>query len=107
MIEAEERARAGAPAFVYQLDFEQAMHTDDIGLVFGTRPGMTTAQRAMSDRMMNAFIAFAKSGNPGWTAYDLAKRQTMVFDTDSRVVSDPRKRERELFAVVPYVQPGT
>src|SRR3546814_7662704 len=30
--EAEARAKAGAPAFVYQLDFEAAKHTDDIGL---------------------------------------------------------------------------
>jgi para-nitrobenzyl esterase len=31
----------------------------------------------------------------------------MVFDANSRVVSDPRKWERELFAAIPYVQPGT
>jgi para-nitrobenzyl esterase len=31
----------------------------------------------------------------------------MVFDTVSRVESNPRGRERDLFATVPYVQPGT
>lgn len=107
VIEAEERARAGAPAFVYQLNFEQAAHTADIGLVFGTKPAMTAAQRMVSDLMMNAFIAFAKIGNPGWPSHDLLTRKTMVFDTVSRVENDPRKRERELFETVPYVQPGS
>ncbi len=107
VIEADERARAGAPAFVYQLDFEQATHTDDIGLVFGTKPAMTSAQQAMSKRMMETFIAFAKTGSPGWPAHDLATRKTMVFDVNSHLDNDPRRRERELFAPVPYVQPGT
>lgn len=105
--EAEARARAGAPAFVYQLDFEEAKHTDDIGFAFGTTPDASLAQRAMSDRMMDAFVRFARTGDPGWPAYDLAARQTMIFDTDSRVESDPRRWERELFARVPYIQPGT
>lgn len=105
--EAEARGRAGAPAFVYQLDFENAKHTDDIGLSFGTAPDMTPARAAMSRTMMDAFVRFARTGNPGWPAYDLAKRRTMVFDTQSRVVSNPRQWERELFARVPYVQPGT
>jgi para-nitrobenzyl esterase len=107
VIEAEERAKAGAPAFVYQLDFENAKHTDDIGLSFGTVPNPTPAQAAMSARVMDAFVRFAKTGNPGWQPYTLPKRSTMIFDIMSRVVDDPRAWERELFAKVPYVQPGT
>ncbi len=105
--EAEARARAGAPGFVYQLDFENAKHTDDIGFSFGTVPDPTPAQQAMSDRVMDAFVRFARTGNPGWPAYDLDKRQTMIFDVESRVENDPRKWERELFARVPYIQPGS
>ena len=105
--EAEARARAGAPAFVYQLDFESAKHTDDIGLSFGTTPDPTSAQQAMSDRVMDVFVRFARTGDPGWPTYDLAQRQTMIFDTGSRVESDPRRWERELFARVPYIQPGS
>lgn len=107
VIEAEERAEAGSPAFVYQLDFEQAKHTDDIGLAFGTVPNPTPAQSAMSERMMDAFIRFARTGNPGWKPYGLKRRETMIFDTTSRVENDPRKWERELFARTPYIQPGT
>lgn len=106
--EADARARAGRDnTFVYQLDFEQAKHTDDIGFAFGTTPNASAAQKAMSQRMMDSFIRFAKTGNPGWSPYDLPSRQTMVFDTESKVVKDPRKWERELFARIPYVQPGT
>jgi para-nitrobenzyl esterase len=107
VIEAEERAKAGAPAFVYQLDFEQAKHTDDIGLSFGTVPDPSMEQQAMSVRMMDAFVRFARTGNPGWQPYSLAKRETMIFDTNSRVENDPREWERELFARIPYIQPGT
>lgn len=107
VIEAEERARAGVPAFVYQLDFARAAHSDDIGLVFATATGMTAAKRAVSERMMDAFVAFARSADPGWPAYDLAHRKTMVFDAESRVIEDPRGRERELFATAPYRQPGS
>lgn len=109
--EAEARARAGAPAaertWVYQLDFEQAKHTDDIALSFGTVPSPSAAQQAMSDRIMGVFVRFARIGDPGWTAYDLDRRMTMVFDAESREVSDPRAWERELFARVPYIQPGS
>ena len=105
--EAEARARAGAPAFVYQLDFENAKHTDDIGLSFGTVPNPTLAQQAMSDRMIDAFVRFARTGDPGWPTYQLGERQTIIFDNVSRVESDPRRWERELFARVPYIQPGS
>ena len=106
--EAEARARARpGNTFVYQLDFEAAKHTDDIGLAFGTFTGRTPDQQALSDTMMDAFVRFAHTGDPGWPAYDLEQRRTMVFDRQSRVEADPRAWERELFAAVPYIQPGT
>lgn len=106
--EAEARARGGrGNTFVYQLDFENAQHTDDIGLAFGTTAGQSPARAAMSDEVMDAFVRFARTGDPGWPAYDLARRATMVFDTVSKIVDNPRAWERELFARVPYVQPGT
>ncbi len=107
IIQAEARSRTSNPAFIYQLNFENAAHTDDIGLVFGTKPAMTEAQLDMSQRMMLSFLSFAKNGNPSWPAYDLKDRQTMLFDKTSIVVSNPRQRERELFANAPYIQPGT
>ena len=106
--EADARARAGrGNTYVYQLDFEQAKHTDDIGFAFGTTPDPTPAQQAMSETMMAAFVRFARTGKPGWQPYDLKTRKTMIFDAHSRVVGDPRQWERKLFARFPYIQPGT
>ena len=44
---------------------------------------------------------------PRWPVYDLARRSTMIFDTRSHIENDPRKWQRELFARIPYIQPGT
>jgi para-nitrobenzyl esterase len=121
VIELEERARAGAPAFAYQLDWRApleggifgAPHTLDIPLVFGNLEASPWigARRpdaeAVSARMMGALLAFARTGAPGWTPYTLDRRATMLFDVESRVEDNPRAAERELFATVPYVQPGT
>jgi para-nitrobenzyl esterase len=118
--EAEARTKANAPTWVYQVDFASpvdpwrgAPHTMDIPLVFGTLgapgsfAGTNAAARAASDAMMGAFIALASSGNPGWPQYRLPERATMIFDAPSHVVNDPRREQRELFARVPYIQPGT
>ena len=126
VIEAEERAKAGTPAFVYQVDWVSpkeggrlgAPHMADIPLVFdnvaapGSRAEGPTAQ-AMAERMSEAFIAFARTGEPNgkaiprWEPYALPRRQTMVFDTATRLVDDPRGAERRLFAKVPFIQAGT
>lgn len=118
--EAEARARAGASAWVYQLDFpaplapeRRACHTLDIGLVFGTleAPGSMLGTgvdaRGLSDRMMATFAGLAHGREPSWPPYDLTHRTTMLFDVDSHAADDPRRDERLLFAKVPYVQPGT
>ncbi|MFV0624372.1 carboxylesterase/lipase family protein [Sphingomonas sp. ac-8] len=126
VIEAEERARAGAPGWVYQLDFGSrtdprrgAFHTMDIPLVFGTldaegsQTGTGADARAASAAMQESFVAFAKTGDPNhrglphWPRYALANRSTMIFDVRSHVEDDPRRWQRELFARVPYIQPGS
>ena len=126
VIEAEERAKAGAPGWVYQLDFGSrtdprrgAFHSLDIALVFGTlgaegsQTGTAADARAVSKAMQDSFVAFTKTGDPNhaglprWPRYGLDKRATMLFDVRSRIENDPRKWQRELFARVPYIQPGT
>ena len=96
-----------------------APHTLDIPLVFGTldAPGSITGTaadaRAASDRISDAFTAFAHTGNPStkaigvWEPYRLPRRQTMVFGHTARMVDDPRGAERRLFAKVPFIQQGT
>jgi para-nitrobenzyl esterase len=127
VIEADERAQAGAAAtWVYRLDFASplqpdrgAPHTHDIPLVFGTLDapesltGTGEAAQRVSGQMMDSFIALASTGDPNhpglaaWPAYRLPARATMVFDTLARSENDPRGWERELFARVPYIQPGS
>ena len=126
-LEADARAAAGAKAtWVYQFDFQSpvrpelgAHHTADIAMAFGTLDaqgsvsGLGEDARRISGQMMAAFAALARTGRPmakgvpAWPAYTLPRRATMVFDRDSRAVNDPRKWERELFARVPYIQPGS
>ena len=106
LIEAEERARAGVPAFVYQLDFPRpAPHAADIPLLFGTfaEPAAAPVGAAMTA----ALLRFAAAGDPGWPAYAPPVRRTMIFDSPPRLEDDPRREERALFAAIPYVQPGT
>ena len=126
LIQAEERARIGAPTWMYQLDFPApeaggilgAFHTLDIPLVFdntgaqGARTGDGPEARRLAGRMADAFIAFARTGDPNcasvpaWPRFDLDRRATMLFDTDTRVVADPRREEPLPWSVAPYIKPG-
>jgi len=126
LIQAEERAKIGAPTWMYQLDFPSpeaggvlgAFHTLDIGLVFdntqleSARTGNGADVRRLASQMADAFIRLARTGDPNgqglppWPRYDLARRETMIFDRECRVVADPRRDERLLFAVAPYIKPG-
>lgn len=126
VIEAEMRAAQGSPAFVYQLDWASrlrngrtgAYHTSDIPLMLdnvgaeGSGAVGPDAQ-AMADRMSDALIAFARTGDPNhpglreWTPYSQERRETMVFDLPLRMEDDPRGDERRFFGRIPYIQPGT
>jgi len=41
-----------------------------------------------------AWAAFARSSNPGWPAYTLPERATMILDAECKVVNDPYREER-------------
>ena len=125
VIEADARAAApGDRTWVYQLDRPSpidpargAAHTDDLPYVFGTldAPGSYSGTgaraRAISAAMIEAFAGLARTGAPGladWTPYRLPDRATLFIGEDAtRVVDDPRRWERELWATAPYIQPGS
>ncbi|MFN3582653.1 carboxylesterase/lipase family protein [Phenylobacterium sp.] len=126
LIELKARARAGHPTWAYQLDWTTpkdggkfgAPHASDIQFVFDNvrQPGATAIgpeAQVMADQMSEAFLAFARTGDPNcaavprWAPYSLPRRPTMVFDVPSRQEDDPRGAERRFFDRVPYVQPGT
>ena len=126
IIEAEERARSGFPAWAYQLDWATpkeggrngAPHASDIQLVFDNiaKPGATATgpqAQPMADTMSETFIRFARTGDPNnkliprWQPYTLPRRQTMIFNIPPRQEDDPRGAERKIFAKVPYIQAGS
>ncbi|MGZ4662900.1 MAG: carboxylesterase family protein, partial [Arthrobacter sp.] len=62
------------------------------GPLLGTDP-----PQELAAAMHAAWVSFAATGDPGWPKYELTRRSTKVFDTDSRVVQDPRSWERVLW----------
>jgi para-nitrobenzyl esterase len=52
------------------------------------------APQELATRMHRAFADYARTGDPGWPAFDTAGRPTMVFDTVSRLENDPAATER-------------
>jgi para-nitrobenzyl esterase len=105
--------------FVYQFDWESparrgtlgACHGLEIPFVFGTI-GRTGDDRMsgsgpdadrLSGQMMDAWIAFARTGDPShdgigtWPAYDTADRHTMVFARDTRTQAAPFEEERAVW----------
>ena len=85
-----------------------ATHALDIGFVFdnveksASMSGTGERQQALADVMSEAWLAFARNGDPNhdglpeWPVYDTESRATMVFDDESVVVNDPRGRERAI-----------
>jgi len=49
----------------------------------------------LATEMHAAWVRFAKTGDPGWPAYELKRRETMVFDTTSELVADAAAPERQ------------
>ena len=109
IILAERKAAGGtAPVYMYLFDFEvnnqlKAAHAMEIAFVFSNASSRGTPRpevKQLETLMSEAWIAFAKTGNPNvagtphWPAYTTKDRATMVFDTQSRAINDPRREER-------------
>jgi para-nitrobenzyl esterase len=111
-------AQGGAPVYQYYLTWATpidggkwgAPHALDIGFVFDnvakseSMSGVGEAQQAIADMMSEAWLAFARSGDPNhaglpdWAPYDAERRATMVFDNEPALVDDPRRREMDLIS---------
>ena len=108
----ESQAKAGGKAWAYSFAWKSdayngrmgAAHSLDVPFVFKTihkdSPRIkstlgTNPPDSLADAMHGAWVKFASTGNPGWTPFDLDRRMTMRFNTESAEVSDPWKTERE------------
>jgi len=55
---------------------------------------------ALADKVSDAWIAFARTGNPNtpklprWPVFDSADRATMVINNSSKVANDPLQEQR-------------
>ena len=103
-------AQRAAPVFMYQLTWETPVargrlrcpHALEIPLVFDNVEkarnfvGRGDEPQTVADQMSTAWLAFARTGDPGWPAYDTARRTTMMFDLESRLVDDPTPEVRKV-----------
>jgi len=107
----------GAPVYLYMLNWNtpvdggrwRSPHALEIGFVFDnvakseSMSGIGDEQQRIADLMSEAWIAFARTGDPNnkllpeWPAYDAEKRPSMVFDLEPEVVNDVHGIERRWF----------
>ena len=85
-----------------------AMHALELAFVFGLfgdkdigiSPARTEETQKLSGQMMDAWIAFARSGNPNHKnipklpPYDKKNRATILFDKKVTIENDPYGNER-------------
>lgn len=113
-------AASKSPVYMYLFTYEtdylgnifKACHALEIAFVFdhvddmpitGGRPDRYELAEAMSE----AWIAFARTGNPNhpgipkWAPYTVANRATMLFDVPCKVVLDPAREELDAWEGVP------
>ena len=104
----------GSPVFAYRFDWEtpeggghmRSPHTIEIQFVFnnikiaGPLISKMPEAYALAEKTSAAWVAFARSGNPStpklpkWPAYSAVSRDTMLFNDDCRVESDPDRGPR-------------
>jgi len=111
-------SQPGASAFVYQFDRASpalggllgACHAVELPFVFGVLDlegaklfaGSDPDSRRLSDRVMDAWLAFARDGDPGhddlaggaWEAFDATRRATLLLDRDCALAFAPDEARR-------------
>ncbi|HTQ13058.1 MAG TPA: carboxylesterase/lipase family protein [Rhizomicrobium sp.] len=120
MLEAQE---PHAAVFAYRFDWRSrflggmlgACHALELGFVFGTFAdgraraffGKGPAAEALSGAMMEAWVNFARAGDPGWPRYDAGSRRTMIFgDGPPAPVSAPNDARRLAWDAMPEKRLG-
>jgi para-nitrobenzyl esterase len=113
---AEAHVASGGSTFMYLFTYGSpglrgalgACHALEIAFVFGTLTapnqerfaGKGPEVQALSRRMMDAWLAFARTGEPAdspwgaWPRYELERRATMRIDLQSELVTAPFDEER-------------
>ena len=101
----------GAPVYAYVFTWEtpvmggyaMAYHCSELPFVFNNielsemATGGGEKAHALADKMSQAWIDFARTGNPGWEAYTPNKGATMIFDDESEITY---KHDYELMKIL-------
>ena len=91
-------------------------HAVEIPFAFGTldKPGTEIYSgkgkdaEILSEKMMDAWISFARTGNPNnksipeWPSYDSIDRSTMILDKELKIINDPFGEERKAWEKFNY-----
>ena len=112
---AERRSALGkAPVYFYYFSWETPVnggkmhspHALEIAFVFDNTErsarytGGGPRAATLADKMSDAWIAFARTGNPNtpkwpaWTPYDATNRASLVIDDETKIVNDPTRERR-------------
>jgi para-nitrobenzyl esterase len=114
--QAELKAAQAAPVYVYWFGWKpkvldgrpRAYHCSELPFVFyntdrcSTATGGTAEARALAGKMADAWIAFARTGNPNhkglpaWPKFDAKRGALMLFDNTPAVLDDPDRVPRLL-----------
>ncbi len=87
----------------------KSCHAVELAYVFGTHKkkgaakfyGEGPAADALAKHTMDAWVAFARDGRPGWDAYDKEHRTTQIFGEHCHRESAPYEIERQAWKEVP------
>ena len=110
---AEARINRGTPTWMYWFTWASPVYGGALGSCHGLdipfafhnlgRPGVAAftgdqpERTGVADVFADALIAFARGGDPGWSAYDTTRRSTLQIDAESLQVDDPEQDLRELW----------
>ncbi len=110
---AEAQTRQGRPTFMYLFTWPspvmggklKSCHALELPFMWDAlgQPGLAMLtgegpeRQGIADAMHAAWIAFARTGDPGWPGYDLDRRATRRFDATTEVLDDPMGDERALW----------
>jgi para-nitrobenzyl esterase len=111
-------ASSKAPVYLYNFNWEtpvaglKSPHIVDVPFVFNNiaigKPlvGDSPNARALAEKVCDAWVAFARTGDPNtaalphWQPFTAKDRYTMLFNNESKVEQDPVRAKRLLLEEV-------